>query len=217
MDRHRQGEVVEGAFNTSARCAVELVCRRPVKHADPLLILGDSGTGKTHLLRYAEAEAGRHHPQLRCSIISMESFIGEVAEALRLKKTDALFSALRDSTDLLLLDHMEILEGKPHMTSHFLDQLRPLLSEVQVIMVCCRSVALASTLSDWVTSCPKGSVVTLEHPDQEGLRRYAESEADRMEVELRLGALDGLLDGVSTFPEIQGRLKRLRLLAEQRR
>ena len=49
---------------------------------NPLIIYGDSGLGKTHLMKAIEHEVKKNHPELKIIYTTGESFINELVKAL---------------------------------------------------------------------------------------------------------------------------------------
>ena len=59
----------------------------PNKVFNPLIIYGDSGLGKTHLMKAIEHYVRKRHPELQIIYTTGESFINELVKALEFKNT----------------------------------------------------------------------------------------------------------------------------------
>jgi chromosomal replication initiator protein len=95
----------------SARAAVQdvvaaLASRRPDRLANPLLLHGPAGTGKTHLVSALLAEATRQRPELFATVLPA----ADVARSPWEEATDAL-EALRDS-ELLIVEDLQHLSAR---------------------------------------------------------------------------------------------------------
>lgn len=105
----RLDEFAEGATNRMAVRAVQAVAQDPGTKYNPLVIVGRTGSGKTHLLHglgNALAERG-----LIVACLGAQEFIGELIEALDRGAIAAWQSRYRRA-DAFLLDDVQLLAGK---------------------------------------------------------------------------------------------------------
>ena len=117
---------VVGPANQLAFAAAQAIARGGGTTAyNPLLIYGDVGAGKTHLLHaigWETSSAG-----LSTLYVTAEQFTNEFLAALRTKQTDEFRERYR-SLDVLLLDDVQSLAGKPSTQQAFFDTFNALFA-----------------------------------------------------------------------------------------
>jgi chromosomal replication initiator protein len=109
---------VIGDGNRFAHAAALAVAEAPSEAYNPLFLHGPPGLGKTHLLvavaNYLRANAAG----LSVRYTTAESFTNEFVDALRLSGAEEFKRRYRD-IDVLLVDDVQFLEGKPHTEEEF--------------------------------------------------------------------------------------------------
>ena len=85
---------------------------------NPLFIYGDSGLGKTHLMKAIENEVKNKHPETKIIYTTGENFLNELVEAIKNNTTDEFHSKYR-SADFLLIDDIQFISGKPTAQEEF--------------------------------------------------------------------------------------------------
>ncbi len=103
---------VVGDSNRCAHSAALAVSERNGKHPvyNPLLIHGDVGVGKTHLLQAIANRVRRRSPESRVFLTKGESFTRHVVQAVRSKDLFAFRDQCR-KVDVLLVDDVQFLAG----------------------------------------------------------------------------------------------------------
>ena len=109
---------VIGRGNRLAHAAALAVAESPGDAYNPLFIHGPPGLGKSHLLSAIALYMRRRHPSLKIHHTSAERFTTEFVAALR-KQGPARFKARYRELDALLIDDVQILEGKPRTEEEF--------------------------------------------------------------------------------------------------
>jgi chromosomal replication initiator protein len=109
---------VIGNGNRLAHGAALAVAEAPAEAYNPLFLHGPPGLGKTHLLgaiaNYLQANA----PGLSVRYTTAETFTNEFVAALRSTGAETFKIRYRD-LDVLLIDDVQFLEGKPHTEEEF--------------------------------------------------------------------------------------------------
>ena len=111
---------VVGPSNKLAYAASKSVAEHPAKNYNPLLIYGDSGLGKTHLL-YAIANVIRKNtPQARIAYVKGDDFTNELVDAIQVgpHKTAEMREKYRKA-DLLLVDDIQFIAGRKQTQDEF--------------------------------------------------------------------------------------------------
>lgn len=98
---------VAGPNNALALEAARAIARGGAGRCSPLVIVGESGVGKTHLCRAIAAATGEG-----ALYRSSEEFTTEVTQALRSGQMAAIRQRYRRSSNVLILEDVQFLEGK---------------------------------------------------------------------------------------------------------
>ena len=138
---------VIGDGNRLAHGAALAVAEAPSEAYNPLFLHGPPGLGKTHLLgaiaNYLQANA----PALSVRYTTAESFTNEFVGALKSTGADAFKARYRD-IDVLLIDDVQFLEGKPATEEEFFHTFNALYeSGSQLVLSADRIPSELSTLA----------------------------------------------------------------------
>ncbi|MBA2240131.1 MAG: chromosomal replication initiator protein DnaA [Solirubrobacterales bacterium] len=109
---------VIGPGNRLAHAAALAVAESPGEAYNPLFLHGPPGLGKSHLLTAIAGYMERRHPGLNIHHTTAERFTSEFVTALR-KDGPARFKARYRELDALLIDDIQVLEGKPRTEEEF--------------------------------------------------------------------------------------------------
>ncbi len=131
---HRLAEFVVGPCNRLAHAAALSVVEAPGQCANPLVLHGPVGTGKTHLLEGIYAGLRKHHPDWRVTYISAEEFTNRFLHAMQHGKLASFRKHFRE-TDALLLDDLNFLGSKHATQDEFLHTFDALLAEGKQVVV----------------------------------------------------------------------------------
>ncbi len=138
---------VIGPGNRLAHGAALAVAEAPSEAYNPLFLHGPPGLGKTHLLaaiaNYLEANA----PALSVRYTTAESFTNEFVQALKSAGAEGFKARYRD-IDVLLIDDVQFLEGKPATEEEFFHTFNALYeSGSQLVLSADRIPSELSTLA----------------------------------------------------------------------
>jgi chromosomal replication initiator protein len=109
---------VIGPGNRLAHGAALAVAEAPSEAYNPLFLHGPPGLGKTHLLAAIANYLHDNAPGLIVRYTTAESFTNEFVAALRTTGAEAFKATYRD-IDVLLIDDVQFLEGKPATEEEF--------------------------------------------------------------------------------------------------
>lgn len=127
---------IEGPSNQFVKSAAVGVAARPGKSYNPLFIHGGVGLGKTHLLHSIGHYALEHHQKMRVQVITTESFINDIVDALRSKSIDKMKRFYRN-LDILLVDDIQFLQNRLNFEEEFCNTFESLINQNKQIVITC--------------------------------------------------------------------------------
>lgn len=138
---------VIGPSNRLAHGAALAVAEAPSEAYNPLFLHGPPGLGKTHLLAAIANYLHDNAPGLSVRYTTAESFTNEFVAALKSAGSEAFKARYRD-IDVLLIDDVQFLEGKPSTEEEFFHTFNALYeSGSQLVLSADRIPSELSTLA----------------------------------------------------------------------
>ena len=132
---HTFERFVIGPGNRLAHAAALAVAELPGEAYNPLFLHGPPGLGKTHLLGATAEYLGRAHPQLTVHMTTAERFTSEFVAALRHDGPERFKQRYRN-LDALLIDDVQVLEGKARTEEEFVHTFNALYTAGKQIVLC---------------------------------------------------------------------------------
>ena len=160
------GDFVTGACNRVAHASALSVVEEPGQGANPLVLHGPVGTGKTHLLEGIYAGLRKAWPNTRPNYITAEEFTTRFVQASRFEKHGAFRKQFREC-DALLLDDLHFLASKPGTQREFIHTLDALLADgLQVVVTTdCHPRLAEELMPELVDRLLGGAIWSLQPPD----------------------------------------------------
>ena len=161
---------VVGAPNSFAANAARRVAESDTPVFNPLVLHGNVGTGKTHLLQAIAQDIRARRPRTRVAYMSAEKFMYQFIRALRFKDTLSFKEQLR-GIDVLMIDDIQFICGKESTQEEFIHTFNALMDQgKQVIVSADRSPSDLDGLDERLRSRLSGGLVAAIEPATFDLR-----------------------------------------------
>jgi len=183
-----------GPSNDVAVSAVRDVIARPGKKYNPLVLVGKSGLGKTHLLNAIGLELARARGAV-VACLSTQAFIDELIAAIDGDHVDWWRARYRRAT-ALLLDDIHLLAGKDRTQQELFNLFNLFLDKERQLVFTAPAApgALEGLEERIVTRLGGGLVAELSEPDRELKRHFVERALGEPGVPPDAALLDYLAD-----------------------
>ena len=178
---------VVGPSNKLAWAASRAVADHPAQNYNPLLIYGDSGLGKTHLI-YAIANVIRKNdPAAKIAYVKGDDFTNELVSAIQAGpgKTAEMREKYRQA-DLLLVDDIQFIAGRKQTQEEFFHTFNNLYeSGRQIVLTSDRPPSEMTQLEDRLrTRFEWGLLVDVAPPDFETRLAIVKNKAAGLGLEI---------------------------------
>ena len=199
---------VIGPSNRFAHAAALSVAEAPAASYNPLFIHGDSGLGKTHLLRGIAHYVAHHYPTYRVRYVSTETFLNEFVEAIRTNALPEFKRRYRDN-DVLLIDDIQFMEGKDGLQEEFFHTFNELhQNDKQIVLTSDRTPDAMPTLEDRLRSRFKWGLITdIQRPDLETRLAILRKKGESKTIEIPNDVLSFIAENITdSIRELEGAL-----------
>ncbi|MGB7964082.1 MAG: chromosomal replication initiator protein DnaA, partial [Propionicimonas sp.] len=209
---------VIGDSNRFAHAAAAAVAEAPGKAYNPLMIYGDSGLGKTHLLHAVGHYIRSYYDRVRVKYVSTEELTNDFINSISDNRT-AEFRRTYREVDVLLIDDIQFLEAKIQTQEEFFHTFNTLhTAEKQIVLTSDRPPRSLEALEPRLRSRFEWGLMTdIQPPDLETriaiLRKKAAAERltagpDVLEfiaskIQTNIRELEGALIRVTAYASLQ--------------
>ncbi len=201
---------VVGESNKFAYKASRAVADNPTSY-NPLFIYGQSGLGKTHLMKAIASEVLKKNPSYNAIIVKGESFTNELIEAIA-KKDTAGFKEKYRKADMLLIDDIQFIAGKVSTQEEFFHTFNALYeSNKQIVLTSDRPPKDMKQLEDRLRSrFESGLIIDIQPPDAELRMAILKRKAMLINIEISNEVLTFIAENVkNNIRQIEGVIKKL--------
>ena len=160
---------VVGDCNRFAHASAVAVSEKPgQRQRNPFYLWGNSGLGKTHLMKAIGNAIISGFPEKRVIYTTCEAFTNAYLECINSKKFEP-FRAKYRGVDVLLIDDIQFLIGKEGVQQEFFNTFEALInSGKQIVITCDRAPSNLTTLDNRLTSrFQDGIMFDVQPPDFE--------------------------------------------------
>ena len=158
---------VTGKANQMARAAALQVVERPGSY-NPLFLYGGVGLGKTHLIHAVGNAFMERNAASRVRYIHAQEYFDEMVRAIQRKNSEDL-KQYYQSLDLLLIDDIQFLSGKPRTQEEFFYTFDALYAARKQIIITCDTYPkeIAGIEERLISRFDSGLIVAIEPPELE--------------------------------------------------
>lgn len=216
--RYTFASFIEGKSNSQARAAAQHVVETPGSAYNPLLIYGDSGLGKTHLMHAVGNTILAAKPHARIAYLGAEQWLNQMVAAIRHGRQDT-FKLYYRSVDALLIDDIHFFAHKERTQEEFFHTFNALIDgRKQIVLTCDRYPKDVDGIDDRLKSrFTWGLAVAVEPPDLETRVAILLSKSEQVRMRLPEDVAFFVAQRVrSNVRELEGALHRLSASARLR-
>ncbi len=202
---------VEGKSNQLARAAASQIADNPGTAYNPLLIYGDVGLGKTHLMHCVGNFIKSRKKDAKIIYLHSERFVADMVKALQHNLMNE-FKRWYRNADVLLIDDIQFFAGKDRSQEEFFHTFNALVEgRQQIILTCDKYPKEINGLEERLKSrFGWGLTVAIEPPELETRVAILMSKAEQSHVLLPNEVAFFIAKRVqSNVRELEGALKRV--------
>ncbi|NNE96859.1 MAG: chromosomal replication initiator protein DnaA [Acidimicrobiales bacterium] len=172
---------VIGNSNRFAHAAAVAASEAPGMKYTPLFIYGESGLGKTHLLRAFGHNVNTLFPDKSCLFITTEEYLTQFVAAISSNSVPAFATRMR-KLDVLLIDDIQFIAGKSGLQEELFHTLNTLYDLGSQVVISCDSKpdGIQDLEERLRTRFSQGLVVDVQPPDIETRMAILNSLAERI-------------------------------------
>ncbi|MDD5582764.1 MAG: chromosomal replication initiator protein DnaA [Candidatus Marinimicrobia bacterium] len=203
---------VEGPHNQFAKVASRAVAEAPGNTAfNPLLIYGDTGLGKTHLLQAIGHYARTKNPNRRVIYVSSEKFMVDFITAIRNNRLHE-FGDIYRKADILLVDDIQFLESREGTQEQFFHTFNELYQRgKQIVITSDRTPKELKGIEERLISrFLSGLMVDIQPPDFESRIAILQKKADIDHILIPPEVIELVAQNITTnVRELEGAMTRI--------
>lgn len=183
---------------------------------NPLFIYGDSGLGKTHLMKAIENEVRKKNPDIKIIYTTGENFLNELIEAIGKKNTTEFHNKYRGA-DFLLVDDIQFLAGKETAQQEFFHTFNDLYNaRKQIVLTADIAPSKMNTLENRIRSrFALGVQVDIQPPDFETRMAIVKRKAELLGLQLGDNISRYIAERIKTnIRQLEGTVNKMKGLTE---
>lgn len=153
---------------------------------NPILIFGDTGLGKTHLLNAICNQINKNDADIKITYITAEEFTNEFLSSLASRNRDEFEDKFKNNTDILIMDDFQFISGKQQTQEQFYHIINTLLeNKKQIILTTktkpCNITDIGKTLYYRLSS---GLIAEITHPEFEIRYKIVKNTAKKFDIDI---------------------------------
>ncbi len=166
--KYRFDNFIVGSNNRLAEAVGRAVVESLGSAYNPVFYYGNTGVGKTHLMQAIGNEVIQKDPSKKVVYVSIERFLNEMIESIRVNKQEEFRNKYRE-VDLLIIDDIQFVENFPKTQEELFHTFNTLhQANKQIIFASDRPPRELKNISDRLRSRFQGGMVAdIQAPDYE--------------------------------------------------
>ena len=205
---------VVGSSNRFAHAAAQAVAAAPGNAYNPLFIYGNSGLGKTHLLRAIGNEIKKNNPQADIIITGGEDFVNLIVGGITANKMNGIHDKYRNC-DVLLVDDIQFIAGKTSTQEEFFHTFNTLTQAgKQIVLASDRSPKDIDVLDDRLRNRFEwGLIADIQPPDVETRMAIIQRKANTLGLDLPADVVQFIAEKIkANIRQLEGAVKKINAL-----
>ena len=211
MDGYTFDRFIVGPSNKFAHAAAIAVSQNPGKVYNPLIIYGNSGLGKTHLLLAIGQTIRHNNPGAKIAYVKGEEFVNQMVKSIGTGTAENFRQKYRNA-DLLLMDDIQFIAGKDSTQEEFFHTFNCLYEAgKQIVVTSDRPPKEMKRLNDRLCSRLEGGLLAdVQPPDLETRMAITRNKAAQFGVVLPDEVVTFIGETVtSNIRQLEGVVKKL--------
>lgn len=183
---------------------------------NPLFLWGESGTGKTHLIKAIKQRAEKLFNEKKIIYVTSENFLNEFLDSIRNKDSEQdkpkIFREKYRNLDILLLDDFQALSGKTACLNELFNTFNELYDhKTQMVITCDQPISKVKDVEKRIKSrFSMGTTVELKQPDYELKMAILKELALQNDMEINIKNIEYICTNISgNIREIKGAFRDL--------
>ena len=211
MDGYTFENFIVGTSNRFAHAAAISVAKEPGKSYNPLMIYGNSGLGKTHLLLAIGQYIHEHQPEASIAYIKGDEFTNQMVNSIQSGKAEEFRQKYRN-VDLFLVDDIQFIAGKESTQEEFFHTFNHIYEAGHKIVITSDRPPVEMTTQDdrLRTRFEGGLIADVQPPDLETRIAITRNKAASLGMILPDDIVNFIAENLtSNIRQIEGVVKRL--------
>ena len=188
--------IVGECNNFAYKTAVSVTYKLGSPTTNPMLLWGESGQGKTHLLKSMVRQIRARQPEKKVIYVTAEEFTNEFIDTIQHKNYSEFRRKYRGA-DCFLLDDIQFLKNKDGIKHELYNTVQALLEAGRQVVIASDIVpsALGSIIQDGLANLLlSGVVIGIQSPDYETRKKIVRKISENDELRLPDEIIDFICD-----------------------
>ncbi|MDR0839068.1 MAG: chromosomal replication initiator protein DnaA [Oscillospiraceae bacterium] len=225
MQRELRGEDEEYTFERfvvgnsnkfAQAAALAVASEQPGRTYNPLFIYGQSGLGKTHLLRAIRRSLGLSHPEYNIVYVNGDDFTNDLVRAIQAGRNIEFREKYRYA-NVFLMDDIQFIAGKQATQEEFFHTFNTLYEAGrQIVLTCDRPPKEIAHLEDRLrTRFEWGLIADIQPPDYETRMAIIHNKARELGFALPEDVAEYISENMSAnVRQLEGAVKKIRAYSD---
>ena len=211
MDGYTFDRFIVGPSNKFAHAAAIAVSQNPGKVYNPLIIYGNSGLGKTHLLLAIGQTIRHNNPGAKIAYVKGEEFVNQMVKSIGTGTAENFRQKYRNA-DLLLMDDIQFIAGKESTQEEFFHTFNSLHdAHKQIVIASDRPAKEIKSLEERLrTRFEWGLTADVQPPDFETRVAIVKRKAELLHLDLPEDVAEFIANHLkNNIRQLEGAVKKL--------